>query len=104
LIDKNAKWLSENQLDMIIPLSYTAFKSDLESHNLEAKQYESINKYQSGLKFYSNNYEKELVTKDSLLAKKREIWHKELTEDIYLEEAIRIVKDLKVKPSIAVSK
>jgi carboxyl-terminal processing protease len=40
-----------------------------------------------------------LIKNDSLLDKKREIWHKELDQDIYVEEALNILESLQVKPS-----
>jgi carboxyl-terminal processing protease len=37
-----------------------------------------------------------LVEQDSILAKKREIWHSNLKKDIYMEEALNVLSDLKM--------
>ncbi len=99
LIDKHAQWLSVNQKEKTIPLNYNAYKKDIENNNLEAKQYENIKTYKSGLTFVSPVYENILIKNDSLLDKKREIWHRELDQDIYVEEALNILESLQVKPS-----
>ena len=42
-------------------------------------------------------YELPYLEKDSMLAKKREVWHKNLTKDIYVEEALNVLGELKIK-------
>ncbi len=104
LIDQNALWLSENQKENNIPLSYKAYKADIQKNIDEAKKFDPINDYKSGLEFYSAAYEKVLITKDTLLAKKREIWHKELNQDVYVEEGVKVLQALKIKASISLAK
>ena len=37
------------------------------------------------------------MEKDSVLADKRTAWHKNLAKDIYVAEALNVLKDLKLK-------
>lgn len=104
LIDQNAKWLSDAQNDDIVPLSYEVYKEDIQKNEEKAKQFDVLKNYKSGLDFQSASYEKPLFAVDTLLAKKREIWHKELSEDIYVDEAINVLQSLKVKPNASVAK
>ena len=61
---------------------------------LEAR-FEALDQYDTRLKFSSLPYEKSLFNQDSILREKRDRWHKELAKDVYLEEAIAVLKDLK---------
>ena len=48
------------------------------------------------LTFVSLPYEIELFQQDSTLAEKRNRWHKNLSGDVYVEEAINVLEDLKM--------
>ena len=41
-------------------------------------------------------YEQELFTQDSVLREKRNRWHKNLAKDVYVEEAVNVLQDLKM--------
>lgn len=98
LIDTNAKWLKESQDDTSIYLNFEAYKKDLESHQKESLKFKSINEYTTNLTFSSPLYEIPLLNEDKDLAEKREAWHKNLKKDIYIEEALNVVSELKIKP------
>lgn len=98
LIDENAKWLKKSQDDNLIYLNIDAYKKDLENHEKESLAYKNIRDYTSNLTFISPLYEQELMVTDENLTEKREIWHKNLNKDIYIEEAINVVSELKIKP------
>ena len=53
-------------------------------------------KYDSHLSFSSLKYEQELFTQDSVLREKRDRWHQNLAQDVYVEEAINVLEDLKL--------
>ena len=61
----------------------------------KSKEFEALDQYDTRLKFSSLPYEKSLFNQDSILREKRDRWHKELAKDVYLEEAIAVLKDLK---------
>ena len=103
LIDENAKWLKKNQEDKQVYLNYELYKKELERHNEETKKFKKIKEYKNNLKFLSPSYELPLIKKDSILAKKREVWHKNLKKDLYIEEALRVLSELKInKTEVAV--
>jgi carboxyl-terminal processing protease len=97
LIDKNARWLKEGRDDTTIYLNFNDYKNDLEKRENEAKDFQSIYDYQSNLTFESPLYEQSLIVKDSILAQKRKVWHKNLSKDIYVEEALNVLAELKIK-------
>jgi len=97
LIDKNAKWLKEAQGDKNIYLKYTDYKMDIESHDETAKAFDALDSFTTDLVYISPQYEKPLIAADSILAKKREVWHKDLTKDIYVAEGLNVLAELEVK-------
>lgn len=99
LIDSNSRWLRKAQDDTLVYLSLDAYKNDLESHKTESLKYKSIRDYTTNLTYESPRYEKALLNKDSDLAEKREAWHKNLKKDIYIEEALAVLSELKLKPN-----
>jgi len=96
LIDENAKWLKKNQDDKLVYLKLEEYKKDIEKHQKESKKFDKIKDYDNGLTFKSPSYELPLIKQDSVLAKKREVWHKNLKKDPYVEEALRVLSELKV--------
>jgi len=97
LIDKNAKWLKKSQDDTLIYLNYEAYKSDLKYHENESSKYDLLRDYKSNLTYTSPLYEQKLIENDSDLAEKRVAWHKNLKKDLYVEEALNVLSELKIK-------
>jgi len=96
LIEENAKWLKERQDENIISLSYKAYKVEEEKHKEKSEYFKKMNEYDSRLTFESLKYEQELFTQDSVLREKRDRWHKNLAKDVYVEEAVNVLQDLKM--------
>ena len=97
LIDQSAKWLKQSQDDVKVYLKLEDYKNDLKKHENERKKFEALKDYKNDLVFNSPTYELALTAKDSILAKKREVWHTNLSKDAYIEEALKIVSQLKKK-------
>ncbi|MDG1571883.1 carboxy terminal-processing peptidase [Robiginitalea sp. M366] len=96
MIEENALWLKNQQEETRVPLNYEAYKQR-EAENKERSQYfRSKMKYDSQMTFSSLKYEQELFTKDSVLREKRNRWHQNLAGDVYVEEAINVLEDLKL--------
>lgn len=96
IIDENARWLKQGRDDTLVELNYEKYKAEIDKREEESKAFEDISLYESKLDFRSPNYEVALVDQDSILAKKREIWHKNLKKDIYMEEALNVLSELKM--------
>ncbi len=106
LIEENAKWLKEQQEETIVTLKYKEYKVELEKDKEKINYFKKLSDYDSHLTFESLKYEKELFTQDSILREKRDRWHKNLAKDVYVEEAINVLEDLKanaINPSKLVS-
>lgn len=104
LINEYAKWLKQNQEDTSYSLNYKDFAKESKEQERVAKKYSDAFKHKSNLTFNSPKYELPLLKKDSILADKRNIWHKNLSKDIYVAEALNVLKDLKLKTKLEVVK
>ncbi len=72
----------------------------MEINEEEAKRFAKLSEYQTDLTFTSLPYEMKLMDKDSVLKEKRNRWHKALAKDVYVEEAINVLHDLKMTYAI----
>ena len=68
----------------------------MEENEEYAKRFERISDYQTDLTFKSLPYELKLIEKDSILEEKRKRWHVSLSKDVYVEEALNVLNDLKL--------
>ena len=96
LIDENARWLKSQQDETQVSLNYDEYKSEREADKNKAEYFKKIWDYDSRLTFESLPYEQELFTKDAILREKRDRWHQDLAKDVYVEEAINVLQDLKL--------
>lgn len=96
IIDESARWIKEQRGVEIFSLNYDKYKAQIKDSEKKAERFDVINDYNSNLTFTSLPYEKELFKTDSTLAEKRVRWHENLTKDVYVEEAIHVLEDLKL--------
>jgi carboxyl-terminal processing protease len=96
LIDENAKWVKKIRDREQFPLNYEAYKASLDVSDKETKHFEELSNYQTNLTFESLSQEMKLMEQDSILREKRELWHKNLSKDVYIEEAINVLNDMKM--------
>lgn len=102
IIDENAKWLKQGRDKTIVNLNYKKFNEEIEKREEESNAFDDIALYESALVFDSPQYEFPLMEQDSILAKKREIWHKSLKKDIYVEEALTVLSELQMNKNLVV--
>jgi carboxyl-terminal processing protease len=104
LINEYAKWLKENQEDTSYSLNIKEFSKENELLEAASKKYTNAFKYDSKLNFKSPKYEFPLMKKDSVLADKRTAWHQNLAKDIYVAEALNVLKELKLKNTTQIAR
>ncbi|WP_339651022.1 carboxy terminal-processing peptidase [uncultured Maribacter sp.] len=96
LIEENAKWLKAEQDETEISLNFETYKEEKEKDKEQSDYFNTLTDYDSKLTFKSLGYEEQLFTKDSVLREKRNRWHKNLAKDVYVEEAVNVLEDLKI--------
>ena len=95
LVDENAKWIKSVRDNKIANLNYDDFKEEIEKNSLETEKFKALDDYSMDYTFSSLPYEINLISSDSVLGMKRERWHKSLSKDIYIEEALNVLSDLR---------
>ncbi|MGB0896354.1 MAG: carboxy terminal-processing peptidase [Flavobacteriaceae bacterium] len=96
LIEKQAKWIKTQSDEKEISLNYNDYLTEKSKVERFGKQFDDLSNYKNNLSFSSLPYEQALIEKDSVLGQKREAWHKYLTKDVYVEEAVHVLEDLQV--------
>ncbi len=100
LIDANAQWVKSIRDREVYSLNYDDYKKNLDINQEESKRFDKLSDYKTNLTFQSLPYELKLMDKDSVLMEKRDRWHKTLSKDVYIEEALNVLNDLKMSYDI----
>ena len=95
LIKENAEWIRDQRNNNVFPLNYEAYSREMEENESQAEKFNKLSDYQSNLTYKSLPYEEELFAADTILAEKRERWHENLSSDLYVEEAVNVLEDMK---------
>ena len=96
LIKENAQWIRDQRNNTTFPLNLEKYKAELDLNEKQAERFDQISEYESNLTYESLPYELELFQTDTVLQEKRQRWHKDLAGDVYLEEAIHVLEDIKM--------
>lgn len=94
LIDENAQWINQRKDEKTFDLKFDKYEAKQKEIEEMAKKFKPISKYNNHLTFNSLPSEIERIKTDSILESKRDSWHNSLERDVYIEEAINILKDL----------
>ena len=95
LINDNAKWIFERKDENNYSLNINEFKKQNDIVDAKIKKYKAISEYNNNLKFKSLPNEVVLFEKDTLLKQKRDRWHEDLQKDIYVEETLNVISEMK---------
>lgn len=97
LVNEYAKWLKKEQDDTSYSLNFKEYVQSLDDREKYAERFNSVFDYNSDLAFQSPQYEKPLFANNKDLKEKRKIWHKNLSKDMYIEEALKVLSQLKLR-------
>ena len=104
LINEYAKWLKKNQEENSYSLNYKKFFNESDLKEKEAEKFKSVFEYKSDLTYSSPKYEQSLFKDNKDLADKRMAWHKNLSKDMYISEALNVLSELKLKSKTEIVK
>jgi len=96
LIDEDARWIKARRDEKEVNLNFETYSAEIEQRKQETKRFDAIDEYDNQLTFESLPYETALMKKDTTLSEKRKRWHKNLSKDMYIEEAVHVLEDLKL--------
>ena len=96
LIDENAKWIFERKDENDFSLNLNEFNKEIAVADEKIKKFKAISDYKNKYQFTSLPDEVALFEKDTLLKQKRERWHEDMQKDIYMEETLNVISDIKL--------
>ncbi|WP_445719736.1 carboxy terminal-processing peptidase [Flavobacterium sp.] len=96
LIDENAKWIYERKDENVISLNLIDFNKEIALADAKIKKFKQISEYNNKFQFQSLPDELALFENDTLLKQKRERWHEEMQKDVYIEETLNVISDIKL--------
>jgi carboxyl-terminal processing protease len=94
LIDDYAKWSESRRNQNTYSLNLSKFRDEQKKMEEFNKKFKSLKDYTNQLPFASLKSEENAINSNLALKEKREDWFKTLSNDIYLEEALRVLNDL----------
>ncbi len=95
LIDEHASWIKSQQDDKIVSLDYLTYKVDLESSKSQNNKLKRIEEFESPYIFqWNNTNDKEDNLYNDDIKEKRDRWIESLKKDIYVNEAMNLLRDL----------
>ena len=95
LLLESAQWREQLDKEETITLNINKFNELMKQRKAQIEKFKALTKFENGLKFamYPNEIERE--KKDEAFKKKSELWIKNLKKDVYLQEAMNIIAQMK---------
>ena len=97
LIDQNAKWFSERRKNKSYSLNYDAFKNEQKNNKQKLKKFDRIKDYNNNLNFNLLSDQSSKIKDSEEYKENRKRWHDRLKSDIYINESINVLLNLKTK-------
>ena len=95
IIDEHASWIKSQQDDKIVSLDYLTYKDDLKSSKSQNNKLKRIEEFESPYIFqWNNTNDKEDNSYNDDIKEKRDRWIESLKKDIYVNEAMNLLRDL----------
>ena len=95
LLLESAKWKENLDKEETITLNQTKFFELMKQRKEQIERFEELDKFRNGLKFTLYKDEMEREKTDEAFKKKTDNWKKNLGRDIYLQEAVNVIADMK---------
>ena len=95
LMQESAQWKEKLDKEETISLNQTKFNEVMQTRKSQIKKFKTLTKFNNGLKFSVNPDEAVREKKDEAFAKKTENWTKNLQRDLYLQEAVNVIAEMK---------
>ena len=97
LIDQNAKWFSERRENKSYSLNYDTFKNEQKKNKLKLKKFDKVKEYSNNLRFNLLSDQSSNIKDTDEYKENRKRWHNSLKSDIYVNESINVLLNLKTK-------
>ncbi len=95
LLQESAQWKEKLDKEETISLNQNKFDEVMKSRKAQIEKFKVLEKYSNGLKFTLNSDEAIREKNDEAFAKKTQNWTKNLQRDLYLQEAVNVIGEMK---------
>lgn len=95
LVQESAQWKENLDKEESISLKLSKFNEVMKTRKAQIEKFKALDKFNNGLKFTLNPDEVIREKKDEAFAKKSENWVKNLKRDLYLQEAVTVIGEIK---------
>ena len=95
LLLESAQWKEKLDKEEKVTLNLKEFESLMKARKEQIEKFKSLIKFNNGLNFTLHADEAKRGKTDEVFAKKSENWMKNLKRDIYLQETVNIISELK---------
>jgi carboxyl-terminal processing protease len=95
LVQESAQWKENLDKEEAISLNQSKFNEVMKTRKAQIKKFKKLEKFNNGLKFTLNPDEAIREKKDEAFTKKTQNWTKNLQRDLYLQEAVNVIADMK---------
>lgn len=97
LIQESAQWKEKLDKEESISLNEKTFDGIMATRKDQIEKFKILEKYSNGLKFTLNPDEVSREKNDEAFAKKTQNWTKNLQRDLYLQEAVNVLSEMKTR-------
>lgn len=94
LYNEYALWLKQQDEDRKIPLHYASYKSMQDKNDEVAKKYKNLNKSEDSMAVFALQLQLQQFETDTVKKVDYKKWFKNLSRDMYLQEAVQVVTDI----------
>ncbi|OWK98442.1 tail-specific protease [Kaistella haifensis DSM 19056] len=95
LVQESAQWKENLDKEESISLKLSKFNEVMKTRKAQIEKFKALDKFNNGLKFTLNPDEVIRAKKDEAFAKKSENWKKNLQRDLYIQEAVTVIGEMK---------
>jgi carboxyl-terminal processing protease len=95
LLLESAQWKEQLDKEEKVTLNMKDFEALMKTRKDQIEKYKTLLKYNNGLKFTLHTDEINRGKTDDVFAKKSDNWMKNLKRDLYLQETVNIISELK---------
>lgn len=95
LVQESAQWKENLDKEESISLNQAKFNEVMKTRKAQIEKFKALDKFSNGLKFTLNPDEVIREKKDEAFAKKSQNWTKNLQRDLYLQEAVSVIGEMK---------
>lgn len=95
LVQESAQWKEKLDKEETISLNQAKFDEVMKTRKSQIEKFRALDKFNNGLKFSLNPDEALREKNDEAFTKKTQNWTKNLQKDLYLQEAVNVISEMK---------